>query len=91
MLLAWPSAEVSFMSPHVAVNVVYGRKLRDSADPASEHRQLVAELQSQSAPWEAAGLHLISGARSVHLIPTLILPIRRGARYRCVGASLGSK
>lgn len=27
VLLAWPNAEVSFMAPAVAVNVVYGRKL----------------------------------------------------------------
>lgn len=35
VLLAWPSADVSFMAPAVAVNVVYGRKLAAAAAVAS--------------------------------------------------------
>jgi acetyl-CoA carboxylase carboxyltransferase component len=32
-LLAWPTADVSFMAPAVAVNVVYGRKLQEIPPP----------------------------------------------------------
>ena len=58
-ILAWPSAEISFMAPEVALNVVYGRKLADAADPETERASLLAEMNEQNAPWEAAGLNLI--------------------------------
>ncbi len=58
-LLSWPIGEVSFMSPAVAVNVVHGRKLREVDDPEAARRQLIAHMQHQNEPWEAAGLHLI--------------------------------
>ncbi len=57
--LAWPTAEVSFMAPEVAVNVVYGRKLASSAAPEKERERLVAEMNEKNSPWEAAGLNLI--------------------------------
>jgi len=58
-LLAWPTADVSFMAPEVAVNVVYGRKLAASADPDGERSRLLAEMKEMNSPWEAAGLNLI--------------------------------
>jgi acetyl-CoA carboxylase carboxyltransferase component len=38
---------------------VYGRKLADAADPETERASLLAEMNEQNAPWEAAGLNLI--------------------------------
>lgn len=58
-LLAWPIAEVSFMAPEVAVNVVYGRKLLEQPDPAAAREQYIAEMRQGNAPWEAAGLNLV--------------------------------
>ena len=58
-LLAWPSAEISFMAPDAAVDVVYGRKLASHSDPEAERLRLLAELNEKNAPWEAAGLNLI--------------------------------
>jgi len=58
-LLAWPTADVSFMAPEVAVNVVYGRKLASAPDPEAERERLLAELQEMNSPWEAAGLNLV--------------------------------
>jgi len=52
-LLAWPCADISFMAPDVAVNVMHGRKSQ-----ADKEAQL-AEMQHASAPWSAAGLGLI--------------------------------
>jgi acetyl-CoA carboxylase carboxyltransferase component len=31
-VLAWPNAEISFMAPEVAANVVYRRKIDESDD-----------------------------------------------------------
>lgn len=58
-LLAWPTADISFMAPDVAVNVVYGRKIAAAADAEKERQRLLAEMQEMNAPWEAAGLNLI--------------------------------
>lgn len=61
-LLAWPTAEISFVAPEVAVNIVHGRKLTqltDAAEQEAAHAQLMAELGRASAPWEAAGRNLI--------------------------------
>ncbi|MFT4584673.1 MAG: acetyl-CoA carboxylase carboxyltransferase component [Gammaproteobacteria bacterium] len=58
-LFAWPTADVSFMAPEVAVNVVYGRKLESAADPKAERQRLIDEMNEMNSPWEAAGLNLI--------------------------------
>lgn len=58
-LLAWPIAEVSFMAPEVAVNVVYGRKLLEQLDPEAAREQYIAEMRQGNALWEAAGLNLV--------------------------------
>ena len=66
-ILAWPTADVSFMAPAVAVNVVYGRKLRGSEDALTPSpsqgegrgeglkEQLMQEISRTNAPWDAAG------------------------------------
>lgn len=58
-LLAWPSADVSFVAPEVAVSIVYGRKLAQLDDPQTAHQHYLDELNRANAPWEAAGLNLI--------------------------------
>lgn len=58
-LLAWPTADVSFMSPEVAVNVVYGRKLDAADDAERERARLLAEMREINGPWEAAGRNLV--------------------------------
>lgn len=52
-LLAWPGADISFMAPDVAVNVMHGRKSH------AEKEAQLAEMQHASAPWSAAGLGMI--------------------------------
>lgn len=59
LLMAWPTAEVSFMAPEVAVNVVYGRKLLEMPDPAAARERMIHEMRQGSAPWESAGLNLV--------------------------------
>ncbi len=58
LVLAWPTADVSFMAPAVAVNVVHGRKLAAMSDPAAR-QALMDELARANAPWEAAGRNYI--------------------------------
>jgi acetyl-CoA carboxylase carboxyltransferase component len=56
--VAWPGAEISFMDPNVAANVVFaqrlagltGRELRERAD------ELAAEVARDTDPYGAAGL-----------------------------------
>ncbi len=58
-LLAWPSADVSFVAPEVAVSIVYGRKLAQLDAPEATYQQYMEELNRANAPWAAAGLNLI--------------------------------
>ncbi len=53
---AWPGADISFMAPEIAANVVYQRKIQSSANPEQAWQSAVEEMRSASAPWRAAGL-----------------------------------
>ncbi len=58
-LVAWPSAEMSFVDPAIAANVVYGGK-PSAADKASEEWQnLMNRLVDDASPYGAAGKHYI--------------------------------
>ncbi len=59
VLLAWPNADVSFMAPAVAVNVVFGRKLQEMKDPGAAREAMMEEISRANAPWEAAGRNYI--------------------------------
>jgi acetyl-CoA carboxylase carboxyltransferase component len=54
-VLGWPIADVSFMAPAVAVNVVHGRKLAAMDDAGAARAALMDEIARANAPWEAAG------------------------------------
>jgi methylmalonyl-CoA decarboxylase subunit alpha len=55
-LVAWPTAEMSFVDPAIAANVVYGGK----ANPESpEWQALKQELMDDASSYGAAGLHYI--------------------------------
>ncbi len=56
LVLAWPSAEISFMDPAVGVNVVYAEKLRSAADPGAERARMIAEWSEDTTPYGAAGV-----------------------------------
>jgi acetyl-CoA carboxylase carboxyltransferase component len=58
-MLAWPNAEISFMAPEVAMNVMLGRKIKESTDPEALKQAFMEEMNKMNAPWEAAGLNLI--------------------------------
>jgi acetyl-CoA carboxylase carboxyltransferase component len=50
-LLAWPTADVSFMAPAVALNVAHGRKGMTEAQKA----EVMESITRANAPWPAAG------------------------------------
>lgn len=58
-LVAWPTAEMSFVDPEIAANVVFGGKLQNSPNLASQREKLVQQLIEDSAPYPAAGMHYI--------------------------------
>jgi len=53
---AWPSADISFMSPEVAANVVYAAKIARSDNPDQARKEAIEEMRLGSTPWRAAGL-----------------------------------
>lgn len=56
LVVAWPSAEISFMDPAVGVNVVYAEKLRTAEDGAAERERLIAAWSEDTTPYGAAGI-----------------------------------
>jgi methylmalonyl-CoA decarboxylase subunit alpha len=53
-MAVWPTADVGFMDPRTAVNVVFGLKKED--DP-EEFERRVEELGRDAAPWELAAMY----------------------------------
>jgi len=58
-LVAWPSAEMSFVDPVIAANVVHGAKAGASDRESDEWRELVQKLVDDASPYGAAGKHYI--------------------------------
>ncbi len=56
-LVAWPTAEMSFVAPEIAANVVYGGKSSDTKESDWDDR--VQKMVEDSSPYGAAGLHHI--------------------------------
>lgn len=59
VLLAYPKADISFMAPEVACNVMLGRKLKGNENAENMRAAFIAEMQSSNTPWKAAGQNLI--------------------------------
>jgi acetyl-CoA carboxylase carboxyltransferase component len=86
-VFAWPGADISFMSPEVAVNVIRPRSLEGAHD-REEKSRLYEELRSASAPWRAAGLGYIDDVIApAHTRNILIqsIAIARGRRSGGIG------
>ncbi len=58
-VMAWPNAEMSFMAPEIAANVVYRRKINESSDARAARDHAESQIRAAGAPWKAAGLHLL--------------------------------
>ncbi|MBW2622398.1 MAG: hypothetical protein JRD68_05790, partial [Deltaproteobacteria bacterium] len=53
-IAALTTAEISFMSPEAAANVVWERHIAEADDPEAERERLIEEMQYGSAPWQAS-------------------------------------
>jgi acetyl-CoA carboxylase carboxyltransferase component len=58
-LVAWPTAEMSFVDPEIGANVVFGGKIQDSPELAAQREKLVQQMIEDSAPYPAAGMHYL--------------------------------
>ena len=54
VLAAWYTADISFMSPEAATNVVYYRTIQEADDPEAEREKLLREMAYANAPFHAA-------------------------------------
>jgi acetyl-CoA carboxylase carboxyltransferase component len=80
---AWPTADLGFVAPEVAVNIAHARRIAASDDPDQLRMQLTGDLRRASEPWRAAGrFYLHDVIRPCDTRTTLIasLEIARGAR-----------
>jgi len=58
-LVAWPTAEMSFVAPEIAANVVFAGKLEDSPEQNAQKEQFIQYMINDSAPYPAAGMHYL--------------------------------
>ena len=56
-LVAWPTAEMSFVDPEIAASVVFGGK--DVDEQSDEWRLLIDGMVEDASPYRAAGLHYL--------------------------------
>lgn len=88
-LVAWPTAEMSFVAPEIAANVVFGGKVQSDPELEAKREALVQQMIEDSAPYPAAGMHYIhdviepSGTRE-YIIRAL--EICQGRRTGGIGA-----
>jgi len=58
-IAAMTTAEISFMSPEAAANVVYLRRIEAAANPEEERAKLIRQMELESAPFPAAQVGLL--------------------------------
>jgi acetyl-CoA carboxylase carboxyltransferase component len=58
-LVAWPTAEMSFVSPEIAANVVFGGKIPSAERDREEWDRLARQMLDDASPYGAAGMHYI--------------------------------
>jgi len=57
--VAWPTAEMSFVSPEIAANVVYGGKSSDSSNSQELWQEQVQQMIDDASPYSAAQMHYL--------------------------------
>ena len=58
-LVAWPMAEMSFVAPEIAANVVFGGKMQETQEVLAQKDQFTQQMLKDSAPYPAAGMHYL--------------------------------
>jgi acetyl-CoA carboxylase carboxyltransferase component len=86
-LFAWPSADISFMAPEVAANVVYAAKIAEAEDPEKARQEAIEEMRLASAPWRAAGRGFLDDVIDPRDTRKVIIESLRWARGKNGGMS----
>jgi propionyl-CoA carboxylase beta chain len=61
IVFAWPTAEIAVMGAEGAVNVLFGKEIKASADPKAKAAELVGQYKDKFAsPWQAAENNMIT-------------------------------
>lgn len=61
LVYAWPTGEIAVMGADGAVDIIFGKELKNSEDPAKAKAELVANYRDEFAsPYQAAGNALIT-------------------------------
>jgi acetyl-CoA carboxylase carboxyltransferase component len=84
-IACWPTADLGFMDPRVSVNVLYGVKEED--DP-ERFKELVAEVDRDTTPWELARLyeaHYVLDPRDTRSWLIRVLDVHRMRMSKGVG------
>jgi acetyl-CoA carboxylase carboxyltransferase component len=87
-IVAWPTAEMSFVSPEIAANVVFGGKIPATARDRKEWEKLVQQMVDDASPYGAAGMHYIHDVidpRETRNYISRALKISRGDRNGGIG------
>jgi len=87
-IVAWPTAEMSFVSPEIAANVVFGGKIPATDRDKKEWETLVQQMVDDASPFGAAGMHYIHDVidpRDTRDYIDRALSISRGARNKGIG------
>jgi acetyl-CoA carboxylase carboxyltransferase component len=82
-IAAWPIAEISFMSPEAATNVVFFNMIKEAEDPEAERQKLIQQMEYAGAPWDAAAKGVLDDVidpRDTRKYIVDCLDIMRGAR-----------
>ncbi|MEW5733619.1 MAG: carboxyl transferase domain-containing protein [Thermodesulfobacteriota bacterium] len=58
-LVAWPTAEMSFVAPEIAANVVFGGKTPEDEKQKEKWSEFVEGMVKDASPYGAAGMHYI--------------------------------
>jgi acetyl-CoA carboxylase carboxyltransferase component len=87
-LVAWPTAEMSFVDPEIAVNVVYGGKDLESEGQEGLRESLIRKMVEDASPYEAAGvnyIHDVIDPRETRAFIIQALEIFRRSRNKGIG------
>jgi acetyl-CoA carboxylase carboxyltransferase component len=79
---AWPGADISFMAPEIAANVVSQRKIESAPDPAQARAAAVEEMRMGSTPWRSAGVGFLDDVIEPALTRNVLIRALDLARVR---------
>jgi len=59
VVIAWPTADISFMAPDVAINATFDQNSAGNPEMEKIKKDFMQDMIIKAEPWEAAGLNII--------------------------------